>query len=112
MYKRQFQSGVNEIVREAELEDARKAAQSLSKGSISKAIERTVDPKGDLKATVSGLQNEVRSASQISPVGPIPPAPPVAAAASTPSIAAPTTQTATSETESGDNAPAKEQAKA
>ena len=29
----EFQSGVNEIVREAELEDARKAAQSMTKGS-------------------------------------------------------------------------------
>ena len=47
----EFQSGINEIVREAELEDARKAAQSMTKGSISKAIEKAVDPTGEMKST-------------------------------------------------------------
>ena len=109
----EFQSGVNEIVREAELEDARKAAQSISKGSISKAIEQTVDPKGEMKASVSGLQTEVKSATQISPVGPIPPSPPAAqASATSPSIAAPMPQTPTSETEGADTAPTGEEAKA
>lgn len=75
----EFQSGINEIVREAELEDARKAAQSISKGSISKAIENVVDPTGELKSTVTGVEKELRDTRQISPVGPIPPAPPVAA---------------------------------
>ena len=42
----EFQSGVNEIVREADLEDARKLAQGVNKGSISKAIEKAVDPTG------------------------------------------------------------------
>ena len=109
----EFQSGVNEIVREAELEDARKAAQSISKGSISKAIEQAVDPKGEMKASVSGLQSEVKSATQISPVGPIAPSPPIAqSSATTPSIAAPTSQPPARETEGAEAAPAPEQAKA
>ena len=77
----EFQSGVNEIVREAELDDARKAAQSISKGSISKAIEKVVDPTGEVKSAVKSVEtdvNKVKSESQISPVGPI-----------TPSLAAP-----------------------
>ena len=69
----EFQSGVNEIVREAELDDARKAAQSISKGSISKAIGNVVDPTGELKSTVTGVEKELKETRQISPVGPIPP---------------------------------------
>ena len=88
----EFQSGINEIVREAELEDARKAAQSMTKGSISKAIEKAVDPTGEMKSTVSSLQTDVKqikSEPQLSPVGPIPPAPPMAAPAEPAAIAAP-----------------------
>jgi sec-independent protein translocase protein TatB len=86
----EFQSGVNEIVREAELEDARKAAQSIGKGSISKAIENVVDPTGELKSSVTGVEKELKDTRQISPVGPIPPAPAVTATpAPSPAIAAP-----------------------
>ena len=87
----EFQSGINEIVREAELEDARKAAQSMTKGSISKAIEKAVDPTGEMKSTVSSLETDVKQikSEQISPVGPIPPAPPMAAPAQPAAIAAP-----------------------
>jgi sec-independent protein translocase protein TatB len=95
----EFQSGINEIVREAELEDARKAAQSMTKGSISKAIEKAVDPTGEMKSSVSSLEKDVK---QISPVGPIPPAPAMAAPAA---IAAPEPAKETED-------PAKEEAKA
>jgi sec-independent protein translocase protein TatB len=59
----EFQSGVNEIVREADLEDARKLAQGVSKGSISKAIEKAVDPTGDLKTTIKGVETEAKGTS-------------------------------------------------
>lgn len=85
----EFQSGVNEIVREAELEDARKAAQSISKGSISKAIENAVDPTGELKSSVTGVKKDLKEVRQISPVGPIPPAPAIASPAPTPALASP-----------------------
>jgi sec-independent protein translocase protein TatB len=100
----EFQSGINEIVREAELEDARKAAQSMTKGSISKAIEKAVDPTGEMKSTVSSLEKDVK---QISPVGPIPPAPPMAAPVEPAAIAAPQSAEV-----AGDVGPAKEEAKA
>ena len=102
----EFQSGVNEIVREAELEDARKAAQSMTKGSISKAIEKAVDPTGEMKSSVSSLEKDVKQikAEPISPVGPIPPAPPMSTPAA---LAAPEGSEA-----AGDVAPAKEEAKA
>ena len=103
----EFQSGINEIVREAELEDARKAAQSITKGSISKAIEKAVDPTGEMKSSVSSLEKDVKQikAEPISPVGPIPPAPPMAAPAA---IAAPEP----AKESAGDVASAKEEAKA
>jgi sec-independent protein translocase protein TatB len=85
----EFQSGINEIVREAELEDARKAAQSISKGSISKAIEKAVDPTGELKSSVTGVEKDLKDTRQVSPVGPIPPSPTIAAPAPTPAIASP-----------------------
>jgi len=86
----EFQSGVNEIVREAELEDARKAAQSISKGSVSKAIEKAIDPTGEMKSAVTGIEKDVKATSQISPVGPIAPSPSIATSpASSPAIAGP-----------------------
>jgi sec-independent protein translocase protein TatB len=104
----EFQSGINEIVREAELEDARKAAQSIGKGSISKAIENVVDPTGELKSTVTGVEQELKDKPQISPVGPIPPAPAVATAPASPAIAAPEP---TQEGETSDSAAPKAEAK-
>src|SRR5262245_52786432 len=74
----EFQSGTNEIVREAELEDARKVAQSISKNSISKTIEKAIDPTGEMKSTVSGIEKDVKGVSAASPLGPIPPSPIVA----------------------------------
>jgi sec-independent protein translocase protein TatB len=86
----EFQSGVNEIVREAELEDARKAAQSFNRNTISRAIEKVVDPSGEVKSTVTGVETEFKETRQISPVGPITPAPPAAPSPDTgPAIAAP-----------------------
>jgi sec-independent protein translocase protein TatB len=49
----EFQSGVNEIVRDAELEDARKQLQGISKHTIEKKIEKAIDPAGDLKKAMN-----------------------------------------------------------
>ena len=56
----EFQSGVNEIVREAELEEARQLAQGDSKGSIAKAIEQVVDPGGDVKKAVNASETAAK----------------------------------------------------
>ncbi len=86
----EFQGGINEIVREADLEDARKAAQSINKGSFSKAIENVIDPTGEVKATVTGVEKELKEKPQISPIGPIAPAPQVSSnPPASPAIAAP-----------------------
>ena len=107
----EFQSGINEIVREAELEDARKAAQSINKGSFSKAIENVVDPTGELKSTVTGVEKDLKDKPQISPVGPIPPAPAISSAPPTsPAVTAPEQQPA-KEAEAADSAAPKVEAK-
>lgn len=52
----EFQSGVNEIIREADLEDARKKlqeVQSLNKNQIKNAIEKAVDPEGEMKTALT-----------------------------------------------------------
>jgi sec-independent protein translocase protein TatB len=50
---REFQSGVDEIVREAELEDARKAVTSVTGRSVNQMLEKTIDPTGELKKSMS-----------------------------------------------------------
>jgi sec-independent protein translocase protein TatB len=81
----EFQSGVNEIVREADLEDARKLAQGVSKGSISKAIEKAVDPTGDLKTTIKGVETEAKGVT-------FPAIPNPTVERSTPAVSGPTVQ--------------------
>ena len=52
----EFQSGVNEIIREADLEDARKKLQevtSLNKTEMKAAIEKAVDPTGEMKSALT-----------------------------------------------------------
>jgi len=59
----EFQSGVNEIIREADLEDARKKLAEVNKNSIQSAIEKAVDPTGEVK---TALQDPAR----VDPTGP------------------------------------------
>lgn len=90
----EFQSGVNEIVREADLEDARKLAQGVSKGSISKAIEKAVDPTGDLKTTIKGVENEAKG-TEIKGTSSFPAIPNPTVERTTPAVAGPTVERAT-----------------
>lgn len=51
----EFQSGVNEIIREADLEDTKKKLtelQSINKNTIQKAVEKAVDPTGEIKTAM------------------------------------------------------------
>ncbi|HMB75129.1 MAG TPA: Sec-independent protein translocase protein TatB [Kiloniellaceae bacterium] len=43
---REFRSGFDEMVREAELEDVRKSVETAKSGSISKQVKDTIDPTG------------------------------------------------------------------
>ncbi|HVR66268.1 MAG TPA: Sec-independent protein translocase protein TatB [Verrucomicrobiae bacterium] len=50
---REFQSGVDEIVREAELEDARKAVSAVTGRSVNQMLEKTIDPTGEMKKALN-----------------------------------------------------------
>lgn len=89
----EFQSGVNEIVREADLEDARKAAQGLSKGNIGKAIEKVIDPTGEMKTTIKGVEQEAKAEASKASQFQFPPTP----ALTTPKSSGPASETPKSE---------------
>jgi sec-independent protein translocase protein TatB len=63
----EFQSGVNEIIREADLEEARKKLAEVNKNSIQSAIEKAVDPTGEVKTAL-------KEATNVDPTGPARPA--------------------------------------
>ena len=63
----EFQSGVNEIVREAELDDAKRELQKLSQQSISQKIEKAIDPSGDLKKAINAPVEETKAALSAAP---------------------------------------------
>lgn len=49
----EFRSGVDELIREADLEDARQQLQGLDKHGIARSLERSIDPDGALKEAMS-----------------------------------------------------------
>jgi sec-independent protein translocase protein TatB len=52
---REFQNNVDDMIREAELDDVKKhvqSAQNLASGGMTNVIQNTIDPKGELKAQV------------------------------------------------------------
>lgn len=60
---REFQSGVDDMVRESELQEAREALKNT--GSINRKIEETVDPSGDMAKAMrehgESIQKELES---------------------------------------------------
>src|ERR1044072_6091840 len=66
----EFQSGVNEIIREADLEDARKKlqeVQSLNKNQIKNAIEKAVARTGEVKPALSDVAPTGPARTEIKP---------------------------------------------
>jgi sec-independent protein translocase protein TatB len=49
----EFQSGIDQIVREAELDDARKAVQSVASMDLASEIKQAVDPTGDIMQSMN-----------------------------------------------------------
>ncbi|MDJ0895364.1 MAG: Sec-independent protein translocase protein TatB [Alphaproteobacteria bacterium] len=60
---REFQSGIDELVREAELDDVRKELEKADVKSIAQDFEKSVDPTGEFSADVKEAMNlsEVKS---------------------------------------------------
>lgn len=53
---REFQSGIDDMIREADLDDARKAMDQARSFNVEKAFEDTVDPTGTVKGEVRDLE--------------------------------------------------------
>jgi sec-independent protein translocase protein TatB len=59
---REFQSGIDDMIREADLDDARKAFDATKTFDIDKVLEDTVDPTGSLREEAEELRNTAKSA--------------------------------------------------
>lgn len=55
---REFQSGIDEMVREAELDDARKALEATRHGNLQRTISNAVDPEGEMDKEVRSVERE------------------------------------------------------
>jgi sec-independent protein translocase protein TatB len=64
---REFQSSVDQLVREAELEEAKKLVTDVKTGGIARAIEKTVDPEGEVKSALDPKNMEPGSGSSSTP---------------------------------------------
>ncbi len=62
---REFQSGVDDMIRDADLDDARKTLEATSKFDVGKVVEDTIDPSGGLRDEARDLQATARSAGSI-----------------------------------------------
>ena len=60
---RDFQDGLDEVVREADLDDMKSKLEGLSQGDISKSIQETIDPTGGLASdlNMTEIQNDLDS---------------------------------------------------
>ncbi|MGE0117597.1 MAG: Sec-independent protein translocase protein TatB [Dongiaceae bacterium] len=68
---REFQSGVDDLVRQAELDEAKKAVEDARR-NLNKEIETAVDPTGEVKQALS--DNSLRAPTPGIPVNPPKPA--------------------------------------
>lgn len=61
---REFQSGIDDMIREADLEDAKKALDDAKRLDFDKALEDTVDPTGDVRDEVRSIEKTARDADK------------------------------------------------
>jgi len=57
---REFQSGIDDMVREAELDDAKKMLDATRRGNLEQTIGNAIDPTGDVADEVRDLEQEAR----------------------------------------------------
>jgi sec-independent protein translocase protein TatB len=61
---REFQSGIDEMVREAELEDARKALESTRGGNLKRTLSNAIDPDDEVGKEVRSVEHEARDSGE------------------------------------------------
>lgn len=57
---REFQSGIDEMVREAELDDARKALEATRRGNLERTLSNALDPDDEVAGEVKSIEQEAR----------------------------------------------------
>ncbi len=57
---REFQSGVDDMIREADLEDAKKALDNAKRLDIDKAVEDVLDPTGEVGEEARSIESTAR----------------------------------------------------
>ena len=57
---REFQSGIDDMVREAELDDAKKMLEATRRGNLEQTIGNAIDPTGDVTEEVRDIEREAR----------------------------------------------------
>lgn len=82
---RDFQTNVDDMVREAELDEVKKQVQKLEYGGLEQMIQDSVDPKGKIQ---EALRAPDISAQPVAPAAPAAPATTQAAAPATPAAPA------------------------
>lgn len=60
---RDFQSGLDDMMRENELDEARKTVERTSNFNVGQELEREVDPEGSIRKEASDLDRDARSDS-------------------------------------------------
>ena len=66
MLTRDFQHSLDEMAREAELDEAKKTIQSAKSMNLERSFEETLDPGGEVKAEARALDAEARDAGKAS----------------------------------------------
>jgi sec-independent protein translocase protein TatB len=107
---REFQSSVEQMMREAELDEVKKQIESVSSVNIAKEIENTIDPGGELAESLKppempDLDKIVNETAPPPPATAETLAPPAPPAAPEPAGAAPEPETARTETPKPAGAP-------
>ncbi len=86
---REFQSGLDDMVRDSELDDVKRQLEGAADYDISKEIENTIDPTGALAADIEGLGDELTQDSLLEDESPAPDAEDSAKDTAAPEAAAP-----------------------
>jgi sec-independent protein translocase protein TatB len=74
---REFQNSVDDMIREAELDDIRKAAESAVHTDLKTTIENHIDPKGEIKSALDPTTTPTAAAAPdpVAPPEPVVPEP-------------------------------------
>ena len=64
---REFQNSVDEMIREAELDDIRRTMRETTKLDLDKHIENTIDPGGEIKAALAAPEEPLMKPAEAEP---------------------------------------------